>query len=218
MAIMVDTYSQQTGGPSLRHGVAVTVVLVHLGLIASTLIPPAPPTPAATTMMVSFVAPPQAEEAPPPPAPKVEKQRPVLASKRHVEAAATAPVIPPEPVPVPEVAQEAPPSPPAPQTAPAPAAPAIVPPNVRAAYANNPSPVYPSASRRLNETGVSRLRVLVAPSGRVQQIEIERSSGFSRLDQAAMSAVRDWKFAPARQGESAVAAWVLVPINWKLEK
>lgn len=219
MHTMVDTYAEERGGFRLRGGVGAAVVLAHLLLIVWVFVQrPAPTPPQVETLMVTMIPAPEQPVTPPPPVPKVEKTPPVLATTRRVEAAPSAPVIPPEPQESTEV-QDAPPTPPAPAAPPSPPAPpAVIPPNVRAAYANNPQPVYPSASKRLNEQGISRLRVLVGPEGRVQQIELDKSSGFARLDAAAMSAVRDWKFAPARQGESAVPAWVLVPINWKLER
>lgn len=99
-----------------------------------------------------------------------------------------------------------------------PSAPAILtPPSFGAAYLHNPKPAYPMVSRRLGEQGTTRLRVLVSAEGRSQQIEVEHSSGSPRLDQAARSTVRDWRFVPAREGNKAVAGWVIVPINWSLE-
>ncbi|MFN3587202.1 MAG: energy transducer TonB, partial [Moraxellaceae bacterium] len=137
------------------------------------------------------------------------------------EAAPEAPQAPAEPVaeaapapaPVPEVAASAPASP-APS---APAATSITPPQFGAAYLNNPRPQYPLAARRLRETGVSLLRVVVSAEGRPISLAIEKSSGSPRLDTAALQAVRDWKFVPARAGERAVEGTVLVPIHWKLE-
>lgn len=218
VAASIDAYMHEPGGIRLRSLVAAGVVLAHVGAIAWIVSPgkEAPPVDTGAMQMV-FVAPPEQETTPPPPAPKVE-QPPILATKRQVQAAPEAPVIPPEPTPdapPQETKQEAPVAPPAPPT---PAAPTEIPVDVRAAYANNPKPSYPLSSKRLNEQGVSRLRVLVGSDGRVQQIELEKSSGFSRLDQAAMATVRDWKFAPARRGDSAFSTWVIVPINWKLEK
>lgn len=100
----------------------------------------------------------------------------------------------------------------------APSAPvALTPPSFGAAYLNNPKPAYPMVSRRRGELGVTRLRVLVSAEGRSQLVEIERSSGSPRLDQAARSTVGDWRFVPAREGDKAVAGWVIVPINWNLE-
>ena len=60
------------------------------------------------------------------------------------------------------------------------------------------------------------LRALVEPEGRSGQIEIRSSSGSPRLDQAAIEAVRRWKFIPARRGDETVAAWVLIPIVFNL--
>ena len=86
-----------------------------------------------------------------------------------------------------------------------------------AAYLNNPAPTYPMLSRRLREEGQVMLRVLVSPDGRPNRIELRTSSGIDRLDQAAQDAVARWRFVPARQGETAVEAWVLVPIVFKLK-
>jgi protein TonB len=48
-------------------------------------------------------------------------------------------------------------------------------------------------------------------------VDIKTSSGSARLDEAAEAAVRQWRFVPAKQGEAAVAAWVLVPLVFKLD-
>lgn len=216
----VDHYAQEPGGFRLRGGVAAVVVLAHLGAIGWLFMSPAvPEAPELGAMQMVFIAPPQEESAPPPPQPKVEEP-PILAAKRHVQAAAEAPVVPPEPVenaPEQKVSEEvaAPVQPSAPVSAPAPVE---IPVDVRAAYANNPKPAYPSSAKRLNQQGLTRLRVLVGGDGRVQQIALASSSGFAVLDNAAMSAVRDWKFAPYRRGDAAIASWVIVPFNWKLEK
>ncbi|WP_246591019.1 energy transducer TonB [Georgfuchsia toluolica] len=89
-------------------------------------------------------------------------------------------------------------------------------PRFDADYLQNPAPAYPSLSRRLGEEGKVVLRVFVDPSGRPSQVEIKTSSASERLDQAAQDAVRRWKFTPARRGDEAVAAWVLVPIVFNL--
>ncbi len=72
-------------------------------------------------------------------------------------------------------------------------------------------------SRRLGETGKVLLRVLVSPSGRAKKIEIQQSSGYSRLDQSARNAVRSWRFEPARENGTAVASWVAIPIVFRLQ-
>jgi periplasmic protein TonB len=106
----------------------------------------------------------------------------------------------------------------APQTASAPAAAREVqPPQFDADYLNNPAPSYPSLSRRAGEQGRVLLRVHVDASGVADAVEIKDSCGFPRLDAAAMEAVRKWKFVAAKAGNSAVAAWVVVPINFSLK-
>ena len=60
------------------------------------------------------------------------------------------------------------------------------------------------------------LRVFVEPEGKASQVEIKASSGSQRLDRAAAEAVARWKFIPARRGDEAVSAWVLVPIIFSL--
>ncbi|MBI4989165.1 MAG: energy transducer TonB [Rhodocyclales bacterium] len=101
----------------------------------------------------------------------------------------------------------------------APAAPApILPPRFDAAYLNNPRPPYPPLARRMGEEGKATLRVFVTPEGLPGQIDLAESAGSPRLDEAALEAVRHWRFVPARQGETAVAAWVRVPIAFRLEK
>lgn len=106
-------------------------------------------------------------------------------------------------------------APPAPSAPPAPPAP-ITPPDFSAAQLNNPGPTYPYASRRNREEGTALLKVLVTPEGRAGKIEIRESSGFERLDKAAIDTVRKWRFVPAQQAGQPVAAWVLVPIGFTL--
>jgi protein TonB len=118
-----------------------------------------------------------------------------------IQAPAPPPPAPPEPI-----AAAAPPAPPAP----------VVPPQFNADYLNNPAPQYPALSRRLGEEGRVVLRVLVDERGLPARVELRSSSGHERLDAVALNTVRRWKFAPARRGDQAVSAWVLVPISFSL--
>jgi protein TonB len=93
----------------------------------------------------------------------------------------------------------------------------VRPPRFDADYLENPAPTYPALARRLGEQGNVMLRVYVNPSGDAEQVLVASSSGVTRLDAAAVEAVRRWKFAPAKQGSVSVAAWVLVPINFSLK-
>jgi len=94
----------------------------------------------------------------------------------------------------------------------------VIQPKFDADYLNNPKPGYPSISRRLGEEGVVMLRVYVSAQGTPDQIQLLKSSGFARLDQAAQEAVARWRFIPARQGKIATAAWVQVPVSFQLRR
>jgi protein TonB len=61
------------------------------------------------------------------------------------------------------------------------------------------------------------LVVRVSAQGQAESVQVRQSSGFERLDEAAMAAVRQWRFVPARRGEEPIAASVLVPLVFKLE-
>lgn len=60
-----------------------------------------------------------------------------------------------------------------------------------------PSPAYPVASRRNREQGVVILDVTLGEDGRVAEISVMRSSGHDRLDRAALTAVRRWRWTPS---------------------
>lgn len=85
-------------------------------------------------------------------------------------------------------------------------------------YLRNPAPPYPAISRRMREEGKVTLRVLVTPQGTAESVEVKTSSGSARLDEAALRTVRQWRFIPARRGDTAVQSWVLVPVIFKLEQ
>jgi protein TonB len=93
----------------------------------------------------------------------------------------------------------------------------VTPPNFDAAYLKNPA-VYPNMSRRLREVGTVQLRVRVSASGQALDIQLAKSSGYPRLDEAALTAVKKWTFQPALRSGSAIEAWVLVPIEFSLTR
>ncbi len=106
---------------------------------------------------------------------------------------------------------------PMPATPPAPVQ-SVVAPRFDIDYLDNPAPNYPPISRRNREAGRVLLHVFVEASGLPGKIEVRTSSGYERLDKSAIAAVSRWKFLPARQGKDAVAAWVLVPIDFSLQE
>ena len=106
----------------------------------------------------------------------------------------------------------APPAPPAPK-----AAETVVLPSSNAAYLQNPAPSYPAISKRMGEQGKVMLRVLIGTDGLPQKVEVQKSSGFDRLDRQAQDTVRRWRFVPGKRNGVAEAMWYQVPINFVLE-
>jgi protein TonB len=69
----------------------------------------------------------------------------------------------------------------------------------------------------LGEQGRVVIRVLIDKDGKPQQGNIEQSSGYARLDQAALRAAMDWRYVPGRRDGKAQDMWFSVPIQFTLE-
>lgn len=204
--------------------IASSVVLVHVLLLwalqsglmrraVETLIPgeiltaitsdPAPPAPQPQTPRTAptpKVAPQVAEKAPTPPTPSPEATpqpmpaaAPAVSSAPAIDASAVA------------------------ATAAAPAPARYEEPSSTAAYLKNAKPVYPPLSKRLAEQGKVVISVYIDVDGSPKDVRIKRSSGFERLDQASLAAVRTWRFAPAKRNGIPEATTWDVPIDWVLE-
>jgi periplasmic protein TonB len=83
-------------------------------------------------------------------------------------------------------------------------------------YLKNPEPVYPELARRRRQEGLVLLAVKITAQGRAASVEIKKSSGFPLLDNAAVEAVRDWEFQPARIGSLALESEIEVPVRFEL--
>ncbi len=90
-------------------------------------------------------------------------------------------------------------------------------PSSDADYLNNPKPSYPPLSKRLGEQGKVVIRTLIGADGMAQKAEIKKSSGFDRLDQAALATALKWRYVPGKRSGVAEAMWFDVPFNWVLE-
>jgi protein TonB len=77
-------------------------------------------------------------------------------------------------------------------------------------------PRYPESARRAGAQGTTVLRVHVLETGLAGDIRVEESAGHPALDQAALDAVRRWRFETARENGRAVDLWVLIPFEFKL--
>lgn len=186
-------------------------------------------------VMVEFakpeVIPPPVVEPPkpPPPQPKVQHEtpppRPVqalrtppaeqnitaddLTVKENTEAPkSTGPVVadvpPAAPAPV-----AAPPAPPPPKEEPITEAFGGI------GYLNNPPPEYPAVATRQGWTGKVVLRVRVLPDGSAGGVEVKKSTGHKVLDDAAINAVKGWKFSPAKRGNTPVEGGVNVTLDFQ---
>ncbi len=79
------------------------------------------------------------------------------------------------------------------------------------------APAYPAISRRMGEEGKLVLRVELDEIGRIDKAQVVDSSGFSRLDNAALEAVRKWQCRPSMRNGLAVRAVALQPFNFVLQ-
>lgn len=186
---------------AVNSGLARTVVQKIKGPVEAVLleeqkpdIPPPPPPP-----------PPPPKNLPPPPPPAyVPPVELAVAAPAAVNAIAAVSNTPAPPAP------SAPPAPPAPKAEPVRTA-AVV------NSVNCEKPEYPSASRRLEEEGTVHLRFLVGADGKVIQSEVEKSSGFRRLDEAARAGLARCQFKPATVDGKPEQAWASMKYTWRLE-
>lgn len=195
------------------------VVAAHgllIGLLMAQRLLPMPSE--AVTLMVNFIAPSRVEppaapktppkQAPvkPPPKPQVQQIVAELPPAKTAEAAA----------PLPPSNLNPPPAALSPPT-PLPSGPVNLSGELSIACPERPAPAYPPMSRRLGETGKVILRVTLDESGKVAKAIVDRSSGFNRLDEAALNAVRNWRCTAAQRNGQASAASALQPFNFVLE-
>jgi protein TonB len=182
-------------------------------------------------MFVDLIAPPAppAPRVPPPlPVPQPIRKPPlpaplIAAAASPAPAPFLVPAVPePEPEPEPEPVQAI--APPAPAAVQAPAAPPAPPPAPKiipasaVQYLEPPAPEYPRLSRRHAEAGRVTLRVYVDTAGAPRNVQIATSSGFARLDDAALAAMQSARFKPYTENGQPTAGWTLVPIDFELEK
>lgn len=89
--------------------------------------------------------------------------------------------------------------------------------NISADYSENPTPAYPSLAKSMGWQGKVMLKVQVSEEGLSAAVEIERSSGYEILDESAVEAIKQWRFTPAKRGETPIASSVIVPIIFTLQ-
>lgn len=83
-------------------------------------------------------------------------------------------------------------------------------------YIENPKPAYPLEARQQGYHGKVLLKVEVLTNGRVGKVEVENPSGYDVLDQAALEAMKTWRFIPAKRGKVPFRSWVNIVITFQL--
>lgn len=206
----------------LRRAVA---LVIPVQVLANLIEPPqpvvAPAAPAPPTPKPTPTPPKPVSRQPPPPKPVVRPAPPPLAGA-VAEPSPQAPdaVTAPQPITssapvVAEVAQTAPAALPAPPAPPAP--PRVDLPSSSADYLNNPTPPYPPLSKRMGEQGRVVIRARIEVNGSASKAEVRTSSGYERLDQAALQTVKRWRYLPGKRAGVPEAMWFNIPINFVLE-
>jgi protein TonB len=105
----------------------------------------------------------------------------------------------------------------APPPKPAPSASVKTPPSTQGKGARITQPEYPPASRRAGEEGTVNLQVYVLETGRAGEIKIAKSSGFPKLDEAAVKEVqRNWRFVPGKEDGKPVPMWHIFAVTFRL--
>ena len=79
-------------------------------------------------------------------------------------------------------------------------------------------PDYPESARKEGAEGTTMLRVEVLSNGRVGEIVVAQSAGRRDFDRAAIEAIKQWVFEPARRGSTAVAVWATLPVRFVLSE
>lgn len=181
-----------------------------------------PPPAETVTLFVNLLAdPPRAEPVkpePPKPTPKpAMREKPVQPPQQlAAQTPAVSPSVPVAPPPVPSKIEAPivaePPAPP-----PKPAGPAVLSGELALTCPDRAPPTYPAISRRLGEAGKVILRVELDEAGRVDHVTIKTSSGYTRIDEAALATVKRWRCNPATRDGVAVRAVAIQPFNFVLE-
>jgi len=157
---------------------------------------------------------PEDENEPPPPPPDIEQPPPYVPPPEvSIELAIdTAPTTA-----ISNVTTERPVQAPPPPPAPVKSAGVKTPPSTQGRGARITQPEYPPASRRAGEAGTVQLKCYVQETGKCSEVSVVRSSGFPRLDEAAVKEVqRNWKFVPGKEDGKPVAAWHTFAVTFRL--
>ncbi len=163
------------------------------------------------TRIIEEARPPPPELPPPPPQLVLPPPTLLPPPEIHIEAPPPPPKSTAITVPVTPVAPPPPVAPPAPAAEPARVMPALD-------LKHSEEPEYPAMSRRLGEQGTAVLQVLVGVDGRALDAKLLQSSGFDRLDRAALASVKaDYRFIAGTVDGKPQPMWFTFKFVWKLQ-
>ena len=186
-------------------------IVIPVEMVAQMVESPKPkPTPPAPLVPVKQQQVVKTKASTPPPAP-----RPMAIAYPTPALDAPTGVTTPQP-PAPTIAEPVAVVPAAPPAAP-PAPPRIALPSSDADYLKNPQPTYPAMSKRLGEQGKVLVRVFIGVDGIPDKAEIERSSGFKRLDKSALEYILKCRFVAGKVNGVPQPMWYEAPVNYVLE-
>jgi len=77
-------------------------------------------------------------------------------------------------------------------------------------------PVYPKLALKRRWQGQALVQALVNEQGVTERVELVQSTGYTLLDQSALTAVSAWSFAAAELDGLNTRAWVQVPVNFTI--
>lgn len=212
------------------------VVAIHVALLAVVMTVRNAPLPrpiesrAITAQLLSaepapVAAPVAIQSTPTPPKPVPPKPTPKPKVQPRVKPAPTPVPMPQSDAPSPIAAPDpAPPAPPAPAEPAAAAAPATgrqtmaisAPKNVSHLDCNIAMADYPAMSKRRGETGTAVVSFIVGLTGKIENVALKKSSGSSRLDEAALDAMRASTCKPYKENGEAIRAAYSQPYVFSL--
>ncbi|CAL60545.1 putative Periplasmic protein TonB [Herminiimonas arsenicoxydans] len=206
-----------------KYGPLIVIVVLHIGLfyaLRSGLVHQVTKS-LPTEIFASFIT----EQAAPEPKPQPAEPKTVPVVKKQVTRPTPRPVVTEAPSPqaitetaTPPQESKEPPAVAAPSAPAAPAAPATPKMISGVSYINAPRPVYPPLDARMGNEGTVTLRVLINEKGRAERVEVQKSSGSLRMDDAARDAVMRALFKPYLEDGRPAPAFAIVPINFTLNR
>ncbi|RQS59897.1 energy transducer TonB [Burkholderia sp. Bp8963] len=182
----------------------ITPAPIAQNVAAESIPQPAPPKP----------TPPVKTRVEPKPVPKVSKPTPQPVAPSTAPSPTPAPAADSTPAPA-----AAAPAAAAPSAAPGPARETMqvsAPKNVPSLKCDFVKPDYPSMSSRRGETGTAYVHFVVGVTGKIESIELQKSSGYPRLDEAALAAMRASTCRPYIENGQAIRAARTQPYDFGL--